>query len=204
MEKLVLIRPGGISDWVPLQAVLREAHEALQKERADEIASRSKKGIPLDDDVDWKKVSAAVEAKNAGEVVRLTAGKFLEPLDDYAAVPGNDDVKLKFRAISEAARRTLMIEVAAAGVAVAKALDTDDAVKIDEAQRRRDAAFAAFIGAAVVAVDVAGDVNEVVDDALVEALAASGLLVSVFAAARDYQRLSPGKGKRFGSPQPST
>ena len=204
MSRLVLIRPGQVSGWVSLQEVLREAHEAAQKERAAEIEQRAKNSIPLDDDTDWSAVAVAVAAKKSAEVARLTSGHELAPIPDYVDVEGYGDVRCRFVAISEAKRRTLALAVAAAVDGVNEARAFSDVQALDDACAEADRARGAFVQAAVVGLDVSGEVLEVLTDDDVQALYVSGLLLAVYSAARDYQRLSPGKGTRFGSPAQST
>ena len=204
MSRLILIRPGGVSDWVTLQDVLREAHEAAQKERAAEIEQRTKNGVPLDDDTDWPAVAVAVAARKSAEIARLTSGHELTPIPDYVDVEGYDAVKCRFVAISEAKRRTLALAVAAAVDAVSEARAANDVQALDDACAKADRTRGAFVQAAVGGLNVAGEVLEALTDDDVEALHVSGLLLAVYSAARDYQRLSPGKGTRFGSPARST
>jgi hypothetical protein len=203
VSKLVLIRPGAVSDWVPLQAVLREAHEARQQEVKNEIEQRRKRGVPLDDNTDWAAVKQAAEKGDSALVAQLVSGNALELLEDYAPVEGYDQVLLRFVAISEARRRALSFRVAAAQDAVAAATRKATSEEILKACEERDAAYGALVLAAVAAVDVAGEKIEQIGSEHLEALGASQLLTNVYVAAREYQRLSPGKGQRFGSQQPS-
>jgi hypothetical protein len=204
MTKLVLIRPGAVSDWVRLQDAMRESHEAQQKDRADDIEGRKKNGIPLDDETDWHAVGAAVAKKDSAEVARLTSGHALLPLPDYVDVSAYDDVSVVFRAISEAQRRTLALALSAAQDAVKAAAKLDDVGALDAACAKRDDAYAAFVKAAVARVDVGGEALGPLKDDDVEALRITDLLQPLYVAARDFQRLSPGKGKRFGSLPQST
>jgi hypothetical protein len=204
MSRLILIRPGQVSGWVTLQEVLREAHQAAQKDRAEEIEHRKKNGIPLDDDTDWSAVAVAVAARKSAEIAKLTSGHELTPIADYVDVEGYDNIKARFIAIPEAKRRTLTLAVAAAADAVNDARRAGDTQGVDDACLERDRAYGAFVQATVRELDVSGEVLNGITDDDVDALFASGLLLSVYSAARDYQRLSPGKGRRFGSPAQST
>lgn len=203
MQKLVLIRPGQVSDWVALVDVLREAHEEQAEERKKEIARRAEKGIPLDDDTDWAAVDAAVAAKDSAKVAALTSGNALAELPPFEAPRFADQVKLRIRAVSENTRRAAMMDVAAAVDAIAQAIAGKHFEALPALQKARDAVFGEFIKLSVAELHVGEEAFVDVDDALVDALQATDLLAPIFAAARDYQRLSRGKGARFGSLQPS-
>ncbi|MFO0447382.1 MAG: hypothetical protein ACK52I_01615 [Pseudomonadota bacterium] len=198
MKKLVIISPGQQSDWVRLVDVQREAHDEERNARTKEIERRKRFGIPLDDDTDWTAVDAAVAKRDSALVARLTLGHAIEPLPEFEADEILTGVEVRFIAISEGERRRLSFAHASAVDALTAA--GTKAADVLAACDARDAAMADWLSHAVAAVRIDG--VEVDVDAT--NFAASGLLAPLFAAARDYQRLSPGKGTRFGWQPPST
>lgn len=192
----ILIHPGALSPLLILDEVLRERHEDLRAERARTIAKRKADGAPLDDETKWSNldtlaVQNAIAAHDTtgviaacNELIAATAGHKLEPLDEYQSVEAYREVRIQFRALKDAERSKLANAVAASGGALAD--------------------VQAFLIASVAVLEAGDERFAVIDDALVDALEASGMLLDVYVAARDYQRLSVGKGGRFGSRQPQT
>lgn len=220
--KFCLIYPGTFSGLVSLQSVLLESHQEAQAARALEIAERKKLGVPLDDATDfaavWPLVTemGALPRENgkayadlALKIHALTAGHTLVPLNPYEPVDGYDDVMLKFRALSECDLQDHMLAVGSAhrDVEAAQAAPIEKRASLVRfASEKRDQAFLDFIADSVAHV-VIGDQktnDDVMASADLEAIRATGLMVPIYLAARDYQRLSPGKGSRFGSPLLST
>lgn len=205
----LLIRPGALSPKLILDDVLRERHEDIRAQRQRTIDKRTQKGTPLDDDTKWfdidiDAVANAVHARDtertltaAQAVVDAVAGHKLVPIAEYVSVPHYRDIKVQFRALAHTPMRELLDAVAdAAG-------HGSDAV----AELGFHEAVGAFVKRAVHIIDFGGvddESLEDLDDDDVQALLASGLLIDVFVAARDYQAMSPGKGSRFGSPPPRT
>jgi hypothetical protein len=203
----VLFLPGDQSPVLILDDVLRERHEDIRASRAQEIALRKEKGAPLDTETDWGAVqnvvaelSTAAGARDTDAVARLATlaaagvdGRKLVEIPAYQPIEHYRSVKVQFVALADNVRRRLLRDV----VAAQEALDAEDS---EEAHVSRHVALGEFIKAAVVSIDG----YQQVDDAVVDGLAISGMLLDVFVAARDYQRLSLGKGDRFGSPAPST
>lgn len=225
MSKYVLIFPGSKSELVSLQAVLRESHEAQQAGRAQEIAERTKLSIPLDDATDWNAVALQITAlgclpeRDSKAVAELAAklhasvaGHALLALPDYEPVAGYDDVLLRFRGLADSAVQDHMLTVGLAHREAEAASKIEDptarAKGVRLANEARDQAFLAFIADAVCEVrcgeQVAGSGASGLTQLELEAIRATGLMVPIYLAARDYQRLSPGKGSRFGSAPPST
>lgn len=192
----ILIHPGALSPLLILDDVLRERHEDLRAERARIIAKRQKDGTPLDDETKWSNLdtlkvqnaiaahdtSGVVEACN--ELIAATAGHKLVPIDEFESVPAYREVRIQFRALSSSRRSEL-----------AEAVVTSNGAP---------ASVKAFLAETVARFEAGDEVFEKVDDVLIDALEASGMLLDVYVAARDYQRLSMGKGERFGSRQPQT
>lgn len=181
----VLLFPGQKSALVTLQSVLKERHDNLQAHTAREIQRRTARGVPLDD--------------GAGP---LTA------LDDYVDVDGYGDVQVRFVALAEKRRAELLADVQVA-VAARAAFAGKDVVVVGKELPLADAAIEdaqlAFIKAAVCELRDSNGVVDLSSESVAEAIRATGsLLAHLFVAARDYQGLSPGKEKRFGSQQPST
>lgn len=213
MKVYAPIFPGDVSPLVSLNDCLRDTHEAVRAAELAEIARRQKAGASLASDVDWKAVEITVEEigvcsrrgdaaealRHTGELRLHLAGKFLQDPGEFVATEGYDDVKVRFVAVADRVRREHMRDIAAAFSG-----DDGDAAA---GQTRRDAAVAAFLQATVREVHMGGRViggaGGLGDDG-VEAVLLSGIFSDLYVAARDYQRLSPGKGSRFGSPAPST
>ena len=225
MSKYVLIFPGSKSELVSLQAVLRESHEAQQAGRAQEIAARTKLGVPLDDATDWAAVGLQIAAlscfpdrdskaiaEQAAQLHASVAHHALVAMPDYEPVDGYDDVNLRFRGLADSDVQDHMLAVGLAhreAEAAAKVEDpTARAKAVRLANEARDQAFLAFIADAVCEVrcgeQVAGADDRALTELELEAIRATALMVPIYLAARDYQRLSPGKGLRFGLQPPST
>jgi len=212
VKKFAPIFPGDTSPLVSLNDCLRDTHEAVRTAELAEIARRQKAGASLSTDVDWRNVEVTVEEigacsrradaaetlRHANDLRLQLAGKHLADPGEFVPVEGLDDVKARFIAIPDRARREHMRDLAAA-------FDGDD-TDAAAGQTRRDAAIAAFLRATVREVHMGdrfiGGAGLTDDD--LEAVLLSGVWSELYIAARDYQRLSPGKGCRFGSPAPST
>ncbi len=202
--RLVLLYPGSKSEPVKLQDVMRESHEAFAAGVALEIERRQKLGVPLDDATDWDAVDVAVKAKDGPKVAALVSGNTLRPVPAYDPTEGYDDVVVRFVALSESQRRDLSLAVALASDDLDKARVAGDIPGVRAADERLDQARGAFVRAAICSLFISGVSLEGIDADDLEAVRASGLLVDLYVAARDYQRLSPGKGGRFGSRPLST
>lgn len=212
MKQYAPIFPGDVSPLVSLNDCLRDTHEAVRAAELAEIARRQKAGASLSTDVDWRAVEVTVEEigacsrrgdaaetmRHAGDLRLQLAGKFLEDPGEFKSVEGLDDVRVRFIAIADRVRREHMRDIAAA-------YDGDD-TDAAAGQTRRDAAIAAFLRATVREVHMGERVigGAGLTEADLEAVLLSGVWSELYVAARDYQRLSPGKGFRFGSPAPST
>lgn len=205
MSKVIFF-PGALSPVFFLDDVLRESHEAMRDDRAGEIEARLTRGVPLDDETQWPLVTDALAEADRCNIARdtagvaaaaskahaLVAGHKLVAFAPYESVPHYVEMHVRFRALSDAQRRLLLADVARTQDALTAGVGGPD---FDAHLQLRNGAVGAFVIAAVERID-----GHTPDDELVEALVISGMLLDVFSAARDYQRLSVGKGERFGSP----
>lgn len=211
MKQYAPIFPGDVSPLVSLSDCLRDTHEAVRAAELAEIARRQKAGASLSTDVDWKNVEVTVEEieaasrrgdaaetlRHAGDLRLHLVGNFLADPGEFVPTEGLDDVKARFVAIADQARREHMRDIATAHK------DANDGA---DGQTRRDAAIREFLRATVREVHMGERVigGAGLTDTDLEAVLLSGVWSELYVAARDYQRLSPGKGFRFGSPAPST
>jgi hypothetical protein len=211
----LLIYPGATSALLSLQAVLQEAHDAVVVARAEEIAKREADGIPLDDHTRWPAVDGFVEELAAAAVAMDTAGaialvrkvdkqlsrKALVPIPAYKPIPARDLVQVRFVALEDVQRRTLLAKAAEAQERIDVKAEQD---VLTAAIVERDEAVKDFIGASICELIVGEDhIKGPPDRADLEALKLAGLLWDLYNAARDYQELSPGKAGRFG-PRPQS
>ena len=181
----MLIRPGQKSPLLTLQSVLRERHESIAADVAADIARRTRDGgVVFDEGIRWPEVQAAVDVKDAIKVRALVADA-RRPLDPYEPIAGLDDVKVRFIALDAETRENLVEAVIASKGGTESML--------------------ALLRATVAELQVGGEsLSFVSSDDVAAIKATGGLLLNLYVAARDYQGLPPGKGRRFGSPPPST
>lgn len=200
----MLIRIGALSPLLNLDDVLRERHEDIRAQRQRTIDKRVAKGIPLDDDTKWSNIdtlaidkalaahdTAGVQVA-AQAVLDAVAVNKLEPFAEYVSVPHYAGIKIQFRALAHTPMRKLLDVIASA--------QGTDAV----AEERFHEAIGAYVKEAVHVINFGDEQLIDIDDNDVQSLLASGLLIDVFVAARDYQALSLGKDSRFGLPAPQT
>jgi hypothetical protein len=212
----VLLFPGQLSAPVRLLDVLREAHEASRKARADELAARAKAGAPVDDETRWPVVSGVISAigdaagkqdsaalaRLAGDLHRATAGNALEPIGDFVGPEGVDDLVVVFRVVSAADRLNGNAQLADAWQAVVD-IERDGGPMVD----RRLADERVLQAQLVICRDTIAEVRGVdvpVGADVWEGLRLAGLLPWLLMAARHFLALPAGKALRCGLPSSST
>lgn len=201
------LTPGAPGPWLNLQEMLRQRHAWRCEERDKEIAYRTSLGVPLDDDrADWRaEVVATLEGDwrfdRAGAVATLEralaiAEGGLQPLAPYKENADLAGVDLRVRSLSKA-------DVIATTAALAAAPGVVDEMKI----------WSDFLRATLVGLRADFGPDGSIDqeqldaeqlEAAVNVLDRSGLLPAVYAAAREYQTLSPLRRRGFGLPHPQT
>jgi len=156
----LLIYPGATSALLSLQAVLQEAHDAVVVARAEEIAKREADGIPLDDHTRWPAVDGFVEELRASvaaldtgaaidmvrKVDKQLSRKALVPIPAYKPVPARDLVQVRFVALEDVQRRTLLAKAAEAQERIDVKAEQD---VLSAAIVERDEAVKDFIGASI-------------------------------------------------------
>jgi hypothetical protein len=218
--------PGGRGPLAPLQEMRRQSHEQTRKFVERTIAERSRAGVPLDDDTDWRTESArAGEMANAineqdtaryrkalEEALVATRGALM-PMGSYEPDPRFEGIMVRFRTVP---RRIWWASVGRNQELVARAAMLDRK-GLENAGAERGQILADFEEARA----------ELVKHALVElrgidgadfyvadeqpqsehamgVLIESGLVDALFAAARDFQGLDPEGRLRFGLELPPT
>lgn len=209
---LLMVFPGQRAQPAPLRAVLEAAHNETRKARLDDIAARTKTGIPLDDETAWPvvdgivgavidakaKQDSAALARLAGDLSRATSGNAIVDPGEFVAPEGIDDVTITCVVISQAERLDLMASLADAWSVLA------ELERVGASSSARRAAEEAVLAAQValcraVIVEVGG--VSVPDGAdLWEGVRLAGMLGAFFAAARYFLQLPVGKVLRCGLP----
>jgi putative component of toxin-antitoxin plasmid stabilization module len=215
---MLLIYPGTKGAPVALQSVLREAHDALRDARARQIEARKKRRVPLDDSTDWQAVgegvasvslahgerdSAAV-AKAARELVEMTEGHALEPIGDYEPDAALDGIIVTMAVVADADRRMWSAETAAAWDRVRAARLSGDTIAAQCALNDLDTIAAKVVGAVVVDISGAVDLEGKTVVEAMPALVLAGLLAPLYQAARYFLDLPAPKAVRCGLPPQST
>lgn len=214
---IVLVYPGTLGQPVALQDVLREAHNEMRTTRQALIDKRTKMRIPLDDDTNWsalddsvRAVSAAVAAQDgpaaqraAQAIVDAVAGNTLEPLPEYQPDPALDGIVVTMKIAGDADRRRWVAEVAKAWQAVDESRQRGDAVEVAQALSALDAVCSDVVAAVVVKIEGIEGLADTVA-ASMPGLVGAGLLSPLYAAARHFLELPPGKAVRCGLPPLST
>lgn len=212
----LLLFPGQLSAPVRLVDVLREAHEAARKARADELAARAKAGAPVDDETRWPVVSGIVAAigdanakqdsaalaRLAGDLHKATAGHALEQLEDFVGPDGVDDLVVVFRVVSAADRLNGNARLADAWQAVVD-LERDGGPMVDRRLADERVLQAQLAICRETIAEVQG-VDVPVGADLWEGLRLAGLLPWLLMACRHFLTLPPGKALRCGLPSSST
>lgn len=213
---MLLVYPGQRSQPASLRAVLEAAHNETRKARQDDIAARTKAGIPLDDETAWPvvdgivasiadakaKQDSAALARLGGELVRATSGNALVDVGEFAAPEGIDGVVITCVVLSQAQRLDMMATLADAWAALA---ELERAGASTSARRvAEEAVLAAQVAVCRAVIVEVGGVSVPEGADLWEGVRLAGLLGVFFAAARYFLQLPPGKALRCGLPSSST
>jgi hypothetical protein len=212
---MLLVFPGQRAQPAPLRAVLEAAWSESRRARLEEIAQRTKAGVPLDDETAWPvvegvvggiveakaKADSAALARLAGDLIRATAGNALADPGDFVAPDGIEGLTVVCEVISQAERLGLMAALADAWAALA---ELERAGASSSARRAADEAvvLAQLAVCRRVIVQLGGvDVPDGAD--LWEGVRLAGLVGPLFTAARWFLTLPPGKALRCGLPSSS-
>ena len=212
---VLLLFAGQEGPRVKLAYCLREIHAEAKAARDAEMARRRTHCIPLDDHVDWAKVTDAeiklgnaierddsAAARAAAETVLEQTARGLQALPDLVLPEGAEDIEVKFRVLSDADARMHSGNEAAAWSALQEARKTKDEKAASAAVSDVVKARSAMVQAGVVELHgiegVAG-----VDEKVCDALARAGLLTPIYEAASFFQGLPAKKAVRFGLPRES-
>jgi len=213
----LLIYPGTKGTPVPLQDVLREAHESSRALRLAQIEGRKKRRVPLDDHTDWTQVADSVKrlseaatarespivAKEARLLAELTEGNALEEIEPYEPAPELDGIVVTMQVVSDADRRNWSAETSAAWGRVKEARMAGDMVAMAAATNALDALAAKVAAAVVVEIQGIEGLKATVAESM-PGLVLAGLLTPLYSAARHFLELPPGKAVRCGLPPLST
>lgn len=212
----MLLFPGQLGAPVRLVDVLREAHEENRKARDEELRARVKAKIPIDDETRWPAIGGIVKdideaagkqdsvslARLAGDLLKATAGNALEPIGDFVAPEGADDIVIVFRVISAAERLNGNARLADAWQQVA-ALERDGVSTIERRQADERVVQAQIAICRETIAEIRG--VTVPDGADIwEGLRLAGLVPWLLVACRYFLLLPPGKALRCGLPSSST
>jgi hypothetical protein len=213
----LLIYPGTKGTPVPLQDVLREAHEAFREARRLQIEQRRKRRVPLDDSTDWKqvteyvaRVSAALRehdtrqmARDARALAEMTDGNALEEVHPYEPDPAVDGIVVTMQVVADADRRLWTAETQAAWSRLKEARIAGDHVAAQKALNDMDAVAARVVSAVVVELQGVEGLKATIAESM-PGLVLAGLLAPLYAAARHFLELPVGKAVRCGLPPLST
>lgn len=213
----LLIYPGTRGTPVPLQDVLREAHEAYRDARAKQIEARKKRRVPLDDSTDWteakataNRLAAAVTERDSATVARearmlaeLTEGNAIEEVGPYEPDPALDGIVVTMQVVADAERRLWNAETQAQWARVRDCRVAGDMVGAQQALNALDAIAAKVVAAIVVEVAGVEGMKATVAESM-PGLTLAGLLAPLYQAARHFLELPVGKAVRCGLPPLST
>lgn len=213
----LLIYPGTHGAPVPLQDVLREAHEAFREARAKQIETRKKRRVPLDDTTDWDVVTEAVAAtsvalsvRDSSKIARLcremleaTEGNSLEEVGPYEPDPALEGIQITMQVVADADRRLWNAETQAQWARVRECRVAGDLVGAQAALNALDAIAAKVVAAVVVEVAGVEGMKASVAESM-PGLVLAGLLAPLYQAARHFLELPVGKAVRCGLPPQST
>lgn len=213
----LLIYPGTKGTPVPLQDVLREAHEAFREARKLQIEQRRKRRVPLDDSTDWleakaaaDRVSAAVTERDTSKVSRearalaeMTDGNAIEEVGPYEPDPAVDGIVVTMQVVADADRRLWTAETQAAWSRLKEARIAGDHVAAQQALNAMDAVAARVVSAVVVELQGVEGLKATIAESM-PGLVLAGLLAPLYAAARHFLELPVGKAVRCGLPPLST
>jgi len=212
--------PGGRGPLAPLQEMLRQSYADAQRAVGEAIVERSRVGVPLDDDTDWRaeggrigeltlaaKEQDTARYRKALEEALLATRGLLRPLPAYRPDRSLDGIQVRYRTVprrvwwatvgrtQELMARTALLDK--------RGLETEGATRgqlladIEEAKMELvKHALVELKGVEGVDFFIAAD--EVQSEAALGVLTESGLLDAVYEAARDFQRLDPEGRARFG------
>lgn len=213
---MLLVYPGQRAHPAPLRAVLEAAHNEVRKARLDDIAARTKAGIPLDDETAWPvvdgvvgaivdakaKQDSAALARLAGDLARATAGNAVVDPGEFAPPEGIGDVTITCAVISQAERLGLMATLTDGWSMLAEC----ERVGASASARRvaEEAVLAAQVALCRTVIVEVGGVSVPEGADLWEGIRLAGLLGAFFSAARYFLQLPPGKALRCGLPSSST
>lgn len=213
----LLIYPGTKGTPVPLQDVLREAHEAYREARAKQIEARKKRRVPLDDSTDWAQVTEAVAgvslalsekdsakiAREARALAEMTDGNALEEVGPYEPDPALDGIVVTMQVVADAERRLWNAETQAQWARVRECRVAGDLVGAQGALNALDAIAAKVVAAIVVEMQGVEGMKTTVAESM-PGLVLAGLLAPLYQAARHFLELPVGKAVRCGLPPLST
>lgn len=213
----LLIYPGTRGTPVPLQDVLREAHEAYRDARKAQIEARRKRRVPLDDSTDWieakataDRLAAAITERDSATVAResrilaeLTDGNALEEVGPYEPDPALNGIVVTMQVVADADRRLWNAETQAQWARVRECRVAGDLVGAQSALNALDAIAARVVSAIVVEVAGVEGMKATVAESM-PGLVLAGLLAPLYQAARHFLELPVGKAVRCGLQQPST
>lgn len=213
----LLIYPGTRGTPVPLQDVLREAHDAYREARAKQIEARKKRRVPLDDSTDWAQVTEAVAgvslalsekdsakiAREARALAEMTDGNALEEVGPYEPDPALDGIVITMQVVADADRRLWNAETQAQWARVRECRVAGDLVGAQAALNALDAIAAKVVAAIVVEVAGVEGMKATVAESM-PGLVLAGLLAPLYQAARHFLELPVGKAVRCGLPPLST
>lgn len=213
----LLIYPGTRGTPVPLQDVLREAHEAYRDARKAQIEARRKRRVPLDDSTDWTeakatadRLAAALTERDSATVAResrilaeLTDGHALEEVGPYEPDPALDGIVVTMQVVADADRRLWNAETQAQWARVRECRVDGDMVGAQQALNALDAIAARVVSAIVVEVQGVEGMKATVAESM-PGLVLAGLLAPLYQAARHFLELPVGKAVRCGLQQQST
>lgn len=209
----LLIYPGTHGAPVPLQDVLREAHEAFCETRAKQIETRKKRRVPLDDTTDWDVVTEAVAAtsvalsvRDSSKIARLcremleaTEGNSLEEVGPYEPDPALEGITITMQVVADADRRLWNAETQAQWARVRECRVAGDMVEAQKALNELDAIAARVVAAVVVKIDGVEGMKATVAESM-PGLVLAGLLAPLYQAARHFLDLPVPKAVRCGLP----
>lgn len=213
----LLIYPGTKGTPVPLQDVLREAHEAYREARAKQIEARKKRRVPLDDSTDWAQVTEAVAgvslalsekdsakiAREARALAEMTDGNALEEVGPYEPDPALDGIVVTMQVVADADRRLWNAETQAQWARVRDCRILGDLVGAQQALNALDAIAAKVVAAVVVEVQGVDGMKPTIAESM-PGLVLAGLLAPLYQAAQHFLELPVGKAVRCGLPPLST
>jgi hypothetical protein len=207
----LLIYPGTRGTPVPLQDVLREAHDAYREARKAQIEGRRKRRVPLDDSTDWKQVTESVAgvslaltdrdsaklAREARLLAELTEGNALEEVGPYEPDPALEGILVTMQVVADADRRLWNAETQAQWARVRECRVSGDLVGAQSALNALDAIAARVVSAIVVEVSGIEGMKATIAESM-PGLTLAGLLAPLYQAARHFLELPVGKAVRCG------